>query len=238
MGPSVLEQAGHLFFGNQSDTDLADRSAAAQAFRDPLVKQYLSTHEDALKAAESDPVNYAKIIQTTPGFVDFMKTAQANHANIVNNGNTINGKPVDNPAVVAKNQTVSGVPADTAHAAAEPHAYTRDEYIKAMSGVTTKQAELLFGQQLAHVATPAETLTKDFFTRQGQAASMLTADREALEAAETAAAQKENRAVRETPAIMNARKAEQQKWNEIAGFVKPLIGVEQRPYAMPPPGGG
>jgi hypothetical protein len=160
--PSAGAWLAHIFAGSQSDTGVPDRAAAAQALGHPLAQQRLINDPNELAAAEKDPVGYTQ----TPDFKAYMQNAQQTHAaasdpqGILHPGGFI--KVPGDPVKVANVALTTNTTLPQALASTETPQYTRDEFIKAMSGVTFDQAKLLFGGQLEHVQTPQEALTKDY----------------------------------------------------------------------------
>jgi hypothetical protein len=222
--PSPIEKLVKGLFGTQDDwKSIQERTGAAQRLKDPLVQKYLRTHEDALQEAEASPRAFAQKA-LTPEFQEHMKTSLANYANIVNNGashtdaqGTIN-RPADNPASVAKAQTVSGATSAQAHAATEPHKYTRDEFIRIMTGMPIEQASMLFGNELMRMTDPKTQAARQFFGALGADLDKAVSD---LQAAKTPST------------IQKAEKLVAQRRKAYMDAQARFLGIEQKDVSIP-----
>ncbi len=165
--PSAFEIAREFIGGTpDSFSDVLKRYDTAQKLGDPLVQQHLMNNPDHLAEAERDPHTYAANI--TPEFRKNIEQAVQTHHDIKTNGvvhadeyGTFVKAPVD-PAGVAKIVTTTGATPAQAHGALEPHQYSRDEFIRVMSGMPMKTVQMLFGAQLAQHLTPQQQAVNDY----------------------------------------------------------------------------
>jgi hypothetical protein len=236
--PSNIERFINLFAGNQASTAaIAQRDAVSQALSDPVVQQHMMTHPDALAAAETDPIKYSQTVQD-PNFRNYMLAAAQTHANVLNGishtdgQGTIGPKMAESPAAVTRLAVTTGASPAQAHAALEPHQYTRDEFIRANSGISMKAAQMIFGPALAHIPTPQEQLAKDYFGRLQGDYNKSTSELQALideDKKRTDQGQKaQNKA-----AIAAKTKETQQKWNALMGPQAAYVGATGKPYPIP-----
>jgi hypothetical protein len=118
-----------------------------------------------------------------------------------------------------------------AHAGTEPHQYTRDEFIRATEGMTARQAQLMFGPQLAHVQTPQEGVVKTLFgTLTGDYLAENTKSKQLIEAGKTLTGSEK---AKNEAAIIEQQKREQQKRDVLMNALSAAGGVTAKPYPLP-----
>ncbi len=230
--PTAIEKFINLFAGNPASTAaIAQREQAAGALSHPLVQQHLMNNPDHLAAAERDPLGYAQRTQD-PEFQKIMQHSVQTHNDIKTNGvghtdeyGSFAKVPVD-PAGVAKIVTTTGATPAQAHGALEPHQYSRDEFIRVMSGMPMKTVQMLFGAQLGHITTPQESLARTYVSKLYSGYAEAKAAREALEA--------QGQKTKNTAAYKAAQKLENQRMQAIMDAGAPVTGAEQKPYPLPP----
>jgi hypothetical protein len=237
--PGVGEWLMNFFAGDQASTQaLQARDAAGKILQnDPLIQQHMMTHPDAVRAAETDPVTYARLSQM-PEYRDYMHIAQANHADVQANGvthtdaqGTINKIPAD-PAAVSKVMTTHNVPAAAAHAAVAPHDYSSDEFVRVFRHVTANNFFKMFGPEIAAMADPRNAMTKEYFSHLRSGYDEAVAQRQELEAADQARIEQGQQA-QNAAAIAAARRLEQQRLQNMMNKMEPIIGTTQRMFAVP-----
>jgi hypothetical protein len=187
---------------------------------------------DHLAAAEQDPAGYAQ----NPDFKQYMQTAVDNH----NAAHDPQGIPhpggftkvPGNPPRVANVATTTGATLPQALAGTEPHQYTRDEFIKATEGMTMRQAQLMFGPQLAHVQTPQEGVVKTLFgTLTGDYTAERLKSQQLIEAGKTLTGSEKTK---NAAAVLEQQKIEQQKRDALINALSATAGVTQKQFPLLP----
>jgi hypothetical protein len=228
--PSVMEQVANFFAGRQGDTSLSDRAAAAAALGHPLAQQRFMDNPGELAKAEKDPAGYAQ----DPDFKQYMQNAAAIHAAAHDPGGIVHPdgsiKLPENPAAVARAAITTGATLPQALAGTAPHQYTEDEFVKTVSKMPVKVAEMLFGAQLAHVATPQETLTHKYFGALEDDLNEAKKKRQALEA-DPAASQAPFWG---TSRLAAAQAEEAKRRQIIMNALAPIVGAAAKLYEVPP----
>lgn len=145
-------KAGNFILGDDATTKaMADHDKVAQFYSSPDAQNYLAKHNEVLNAAHADPSGMAAALARV--------IALGKAAPVV----TANGKPMDNPAGVNKTAAETGLHQDIVHPFAEPHQYSEDEFVNALSGrLTWKHAAQLFGMQ--HYLTPQQQVPGDYLS--------------------------------------------------------------------------
>ena len=160
-GPSLKDWLTNTFMGDTASTKvLQDRAQAAQDLKDPVIQHGLMTNSGLLARAEQDPVKFAAVAKD-PDFRADLERAAGTYKEAADHPKIASAEvPKTANDALTHDTTVAG-----AHAAANPHYYTRDEFIKATDGMTSKAFDAIFGARLAHVPTPAEKASSEYFDR-------------------------------------------------------------------------
>ena len=228
--PSPMEWVAHLFTGTPaSGAVLQQRQDTANKLADPLVQQAVTAHPDLLTEAEQNKDAFAQKT-TNPAFRQTLQDAVNNH-NTVSQGTTIGdastGGPrtviADNPAKAAAPMTTHGLTDVQAVAATHPHQLSEDEFVHSMRGVTTKQAQMLFGAQLGHIPTVHDAITHDYLTNRMQG----IADQQAK--IDEMTKRDDPRERSKLKELMNALVEDRKNFAQEQAI---MSGVFQRPYAV------
>jgi hypothetical protein len=137
------------FFSRQDPNapSMDQLAKAATTYSDPRARAIITSDPKWLQAAQSDRVGFANVLQ---GMLD--------HADKTTPNVTPSGKPINDKFAVQHKADMAEVPLEAAAAAHEPHNYTRDEYVKAIGGLSWNQAMKLY--QMQHYMPPAQLAMK------------------------------------------------------------------------------
>jgi hypothetical protein len=232
-GPSNAEKLVKGLFGTQADwKNIQDRDAAATALGHPLAQQRLLNDPNELAKATQDPVGYSQ----SPDFTQYMKTAVDNHNAAHDPGGVMHPdgsvKIPENPYKLARVTTTTGATLPEALASTEPHQYTREEFANIVGKMPVKMVEMMFGHQLAHVATPQEDVTKTLFgTYTNDFLAEHAKTNQLMEAGKTLTGSEK---AKNMAAIIEQQKREKEKRDALMNAMSAPAGVGQKQFPLPP----
>ena len=154
-GAHPLTKLANTLFGGR-DNEIAQAEGAANVYKNPQIQTLMAANPSIMAEAQKDKVGTATKLQQFLNATQAQQTwDEQNVTHTLPTGQTVVA-PVDDSDKVNAHARAYGIPREIAHAALEPHNYSKDQFTAAISHLPLSMLGTIWGMQ--HYLTPEQQL--------------------------------------------------------------------------------